>query len=85
MGDADLKAQGVSAEAETAQLELAPGRDAFLVLATDGLWDRLSSAEAVALVCDTVKQPEMCARVSTARARLGQGASAGHLAAGGRV
>ncbi|PRW58969.1 kinase and PP2C-like domain-containing [Chlorella sorokiniana] len=61
IGDADLKAQGVSAEAETAELALQPG-DAFVVVATDGLWDRVSNEEAVALVQDTVKHPGMCAQ-----------------------
>lgn len=40
IGDADLKTQGVSAEAETAELALQPG-DAFVIVATDGLWDRV--------------------------------------------
>ena len=49
VGDADLKPYGVTAEAEAAELALQPG-DAFLIAATDGLWDRLSNEEAVALV-----------------------------------
>lgn len=49
MGDADLKACGVSAEAEAHELALTPG-DAFLIAATDGLWDRLSNEEAIGLV-----------------------------------
>ncbi|KAI7839657.1 hypothetical protein COHA_006466 [Chlorella ohadii] len=61
IGDADLKIQGVSAEAETAELALQPG-DAFVIVATDGLWDRVSNEEAVALVQDTVKHPAMCAQ-----------------------
>lgn len=40
VGDADLKAQGVSAEAEASELALQPG-DAFVIVATDGLWDRV--------------------------------------------
>ena len=40
VGDADLKGQGVSAEAEALELALQPG-DSFLIAATDGLWDRL--------------------------------------------
>lgn len=40
IGDADLKAQGVSAEAEAAELALGPA-DSFLIVATDGLWDKL--------------------------------------------
>ena len=63
MGDADLKAEGVTAQAEVTELALDPAADAFLVLATDGVWDQLSSADAVGLVGDTVKQPAMCAQV----------------------
>jgi hypothetical protein len=40
VGDADLKGQGVSAEAETAELALMP-HDSFIIAATDGLWDRV--------------------------------------------
>lgn len=47
-------------------MALGPG-DAFLVLATDGVWDQLSSGDAVGLVLDTVKQPAMCAQVSMAQ------------------
>ncbi|KAL4434456.1 hypothetical protein ABPG75_000897 [Micractinium tetrahymenae] len=72
IGDADLKAQGVSAEAETAELALSPA-DSFLIVATDGLWDKISNDEAVALVHDTVKHPAMCAQrlVTEALARGG--------------
>ena len=44
VGDADAKAQGVSAVAETADTALGEG-DTFLILATDGLWDRLGCAQ----------------------------------------
>lgn len=53
----------MSAEAEVVQIGLDPSADTFLVLATDGVWDQLSSGDAVALVADTVKQPTMCAQV----------------------
>jgi len=33
-----------------------------VVLASDGLWDKLSNEEAVGLVHDTVKQPIMAAQ-----------------------
>ena len=36
--------------------------DEFVVLASDGLWDKLSNEEAVGLVYDTVKQPTMAAQ-----------------------
>eukprot|EP00887_Chlorella_sp_A99_P004465 scaffold30.g4465.t1 len=62
VGDADLKGWGVVAEAETAELGLRPGEDAFVVVATDGLWDTMSNEEVVALVKDTVKHPGMCAQ-----------------------
>ncbi|KAI3439126.1 hypothetical protein D9Q98_001534 [Chlorella vulgaris] len=61
IGDADLKGQGVSAEAEVAEVELSQ-QDSFLIAATDGLWDRVSNEDAVALVQDTVKHPGMCAQ-----------------------
>ena len=38
-----------------------PGDD-FLVVASDGLWDVMSSTAAVGLVHDTVKEPSMCAQ-----------------------
>jgi hypothetical protein len=70
VGDADLKGEGVSADAEVAELALAGG-DAFLVLATDGVWDQLSSGDAVGLVVDTVKQPAMCAQVRRTAGMVG--------------
>jgi serine/threonine protein phosphatase PrpC len=33
-----------------------------LILASDGLWEVLSQEEAVGLVADTVKDPDMCAK-----------------------
>ncbi|GAB4815737.1 hypothetical protein N2152v2_002783 [Parachlorella kessleri] len=61
IGDADLKPEGVTAEAEVTELTLTPD-DAFLIIATDGVWDQLGSGDAVGLVMDTVKQPAMCAQ-----------------------
>lgn len=61
LGDFDVKSQGVIAVPEVRELDLQAG-DAFLVLASDGLWDTISNEEVVGLVRDTVKQPEMCAK-----------------------
>lgn len=62
VGDDDLKAVGVTAEAETLDLDLSPGDD-FLILASDGLWDVVGPQQAVDLVNDTVKNAALCARV----------------------
>jgi len=54
IGDADAHAHlGVIAEPEMKELRLARGRDLFLILASDGLWDTMSSEEAadVASAC----------------------------------
>ena len=61
IGDADMKGGGVIAEPEVTHVDLQP-EDAFLVLATDGLWDVLSNQAVVNLVHDTVKEPTMCAK-----------------------
>jgi serine/threonine protein phosphatase PrpC len=61
LGDADLKDKGVTAEPQITEHHLQPA-DAFLILASDGLWDVLSNHDAVGLVHDTVKQPAMCAQ-----------------------
>ena len=37
-------------------------QDLFLVLASDGLWDVLMDADAVGLVMDTVKHPDLAAK-----------------------
>ena len=61
IGDADLKDCGVTAEPEVAHVVLQPD-DAFLVLASDGLWDCLSNEAVISLIRDTVKEPTMCAQ-----------------------
>ncbi len=61
LGDGDLKACGVIAHPEVTHHLLTPS-DEFVVLASDGLWDKLSNQEAVDLIHDTVKQPTMCAQ-----------------------
>ena len=62
LGDADLK-PAVTAQPAVTQHQLSP-KDEFVVLASDGLWDKLSNEEAVGLVYDTVKQPTMAAQRS---------------------
>eukprot|EP00164_Ancoracysta_twista_P003442 GFYU01004593.1.p1 GENE.GFYU01004593.1~~GFYU01004593.1.p1 ORF type:complete len:738 (-),score=196.32 GFYU01004593.1:144-2219(-) len=51
----------VTAEPEVITRELQEG-DHFLVMATDGVWDYVSNQEAVNMVLDTVKVPNMCAK-----------------------
>ena len=58
LGDADVKQQGVTAEPEVTSFQLGP-KDEFLILASDGLWDKLQNQEAVGLIHDTVKHPYM--------------------------
>ncbi len=51
----------LTAEPEVTQHQLT-AQDEFVVVASDGLWDKLSNEEAVGLVYDTVKQPTMAAQ-----------------------
>ncbi|DBA85833.1 TPA: hypothetical protein ACH3X1_005382 [Trebouxia sp. C0004] len=60
IGDADLK-PALTAQPEVAQHRLT-AEDEFVMVASDGLWDKLSNEEAVGLVHDTVKQPTMAAQ-----------------------
>jgi serine/threonine protein phosphatase PrpC len=77
IGDLDAKGSGpeggVSAVPDTGTLVASEG-DAFLVLASDGLWDVVSNIEAIALVHDTVKNPSMAAKRLVMEA-LARGAS----------
>lgn len=64
LGDFDLKGPidgGVTAEPEVVEFALTP-EDQFIIMATDGVWDVMSDAEAVGLVHDTVKDPQMSAK-----------------------
>ena len=73
LGDGDLKGCGVIAVPEVSHTILTPG-DSCLVIASDGLWDRISSQAAVDLIRDTVKDPTMCAqRLATEAITLGSG------------
>lgn len=60
LGDADLK-PAVTAQPDVVEHHIT-SEDEFVVLASDGLWDKLSNQEAVGLVYDTVKQPTMAAQ-----------------------
>eukprot|EP00884_Botryococcus_braunii_P020878 jgi/Botrbrau1/7474/Bobra.0095s0012.1 len=61
LGDGDAKADGVIAEPEVEEFTLTE-EDTFLILASDGLWDKITPREAVGLVHDTVKEPSLCAK-----------------------
>ena len=64
LGDFDCKGPfggGVVAEPEVVELELSEA-DQFLIMASDGVWDVMSDSDAVALVRDTVKDPQLCAK-----------------------
>mmetsp|Transcript_10212 Transcript_10212/g.26756 ORF Transcript_10212/g.26756 Transcript_10212/m.26756 type:complete len:435 (-) Transcript_10212:491-1795(-) len=65
LGDPDLKklaghagreADVVSSEPEVEEVTITPGRDAFLVLASDGLWDVFKDEEVVEIVKDYVEK-----------------------------
>ena len=63
------------AQPEVVQHQLS-SQDEFVVLASDGLWDKLSNEEAIGLVYDTVKQPAMAAQRCACYSRFNcQGAS----------
>ena len=67
VGDGDLKSSGLTACPEVDTYELSR-EETFLIIASDGLWDKLSSQDAVDLVHDTVKDPAMCAQRLTTEA-----------------
>ncbi|KAH1060635.1 hypothetical protein AAZX31_02G154600 [Glycine max] len=60
IGDDDLK-PAVTAEPEITESTLCP-EDEFLVMASDGLWDAISSMEVINIIKDTVKEPGMCSK-----------------------
>ncbi|KAI5064100.1 hypothetical protein GOP47_0020770 [Adiantum capillus-veneris] len=60
IGDDDLK-PAVTAEPEVTELILTEN-DEFLIIASDGLWDKISNEEAVSFVKDTVKEPTMSSK-----------------------
>ncbi|CAK0781962.1 hypothetical protein CVIRNUC_005517 [Coccomyxa viridis] len=62
LGDHDLKGSGgLSADPEVISRDMDES-DAFVIVASDGLWDCISNEEAVNIVHDTVKEPAMCAK-----------------------
>lgn len=64
LGDFDLKGPidgGVTAEPEVVEFALTE-EDQFIVLGTDGIWDVMGDQEAVGLIRDTVKDPQLCAK-----------------------
>lgn len=52
LGDADLKAEGLTALPEVSVRALDAG-DLFVVAASDGFWDKVDNTEAVNMVHDT--------------------------------
>ncbi|KAH8972536.1 hypothetical protein BDL97_02G202900 [Sphagnum fallax] len=60
IGDDDLK-PFVTAEPELQECVLSAD-DEFLVIASDGLWEKLTNNDVVALVKDTVKEPSMVSK-----------------------
>lgn len=60
IGDDDLK-PAVTAEPEITESTLS-AEDEFLVMASDGLWDVISSRDVINIIKDTVKEPGMCSK-----------------------
>lgn len=60
IGDDDLK-PAVTAEPEITEVTLT-ANDEFLIIASDGLWDKVSNEEAVSFVKNTVKEPSLSSK-----------------------
>ncbi|CAJ2656968.1 unnamed protein product [Trifolium pratense] len=60
IGDDDLK-PAVTAEPEITESTLC-AEDEFLVMASDGLWDVMSSLDVINIIKDTVKEAGMCSK-----------------------
>ena len=73
LGDTVAKRAGVISEPDVYTYTLAPGDDAFLLLASDGLWEFTSPADAAAVVTH--------AGAAAADARAGSGAASADAAA----
>ncbi|XP_047317643.1 protein kinase and PP2C-like domain-containing protein [Impatiens glandulifera] len=70
IGDDDLK-PAVTAEPEVIETTLSE-YDEYLVMASDGLWDVMSSEDIVSIIKDTIKVPGMCSkRLATEAAKRG--------------
>lgn len=52
----DMRSAGVTADPDVDLLGMNQ-EDEFIILASDGLWDKLTPDKAVAMVRDTVKEP----------------------------
>ena len=59
VGDFDMKVHGLTSTADVTDIALC-AEDDFLVLGSDGLFERITNEEIIALVHDTVKNPGMC-------------------------
>lgn len=62
LGDAPMKPYGVCATPEILDFQLDPATDEFVIIATDGVFDTLSNAEAIKAVRDTAKDPGLAAK-----------------------
>jgi len=81
LGDADARAAGVASDPDILVHTLTPD-DAFLVLASDGVWDALGDEDVCRIVRDTVKHPAMAAkRVVTEAVDRGSGDNAAAVVA----
>jgi hypothetical protein len=54
-GDRDFKAFGVTAEPDIVRRDLEEG-DEYVILATDGVWDKLSNVQALGVCRDAIRQ-----------------------------
>ena len=54
-GDRDFKRFGVTAEPDIVRRELQEG-DEYVILASDGVWDKLSNQNAMGVVRDSIAQ-----------------------------
>ena len=62
IGDASMKKYGVTAEPEVNVHQFIAGKDDFLVIGTDGLFDFLKDEEVIRGVLDTAKEPGLAAK-----------------------
>eukprot|EP00271_Cylindrocystis_brebissonii_P013222 TRINITY_DN328_c0_g1_i5.p1 TRINITY_DN328_c0_g1~~TRINITY_DN328_c0_g1_i5.p1 ORF type:complete len:470 (+),score=99.66 TRINITY_DN328_c0_g1_i5:507-1916(+) len=60
LGDGDLK-PSVTADPKIMEHVLTPD-DEFMVMASDGLWEKMTNEEMITFVHDTVKEPTMCGK-----------------------
>jgi len=60
LGDAAVKPFGVTATPETCIMDVGPD-EAYLIVASDGMWDALADERAVRLIIDTAQDPTLAA------------------------